>query len=164
MIRKANTNDAEAITAIYNIAVAEGFCTADTEPQSVASRINQMEAFPDPAHAYFVYEIGSEVRGWVSIAPHRPGRKALRYTKEVSFYIHPEFQSRGIGSSLLSHAIDFARQEGIRTLYALLLESNKRSIGLLRKFGFKKWGHLPDVADFDGVEVGQFFFGKRIAE
>jgi phosphinothricin acetyltransferase len=162
MIRKANENDAEAIAAIYNMAVAAGFCTADTEPQTTEERRQQMKAHPGPSHCYFVFEVDGKIAGWTSLSPHRPGRKALRFTKEVSFYIHPDYQSRGIGTALLAYAIEFAQQQGIKSLYALLLESNKKSLGLLRKFGFKKWGHLPDVADFNGTEVGQFIFGRRI--
>ncbi len=162
MIRRANREDAEAIAAIYNMSVAAGFCTADTEPQTTAGRRKQMEAHPGPVHCYFVFEWDGKIAGWASLAPHRPGRKALRFTKEVSFYIHPEYQSRGIGSQLLKHIIHFARESGIKTLFALLLESNTKSIGLLRKFGFEKWGHLPGVADFEGTEVGQFIFGRRV--
>ncbi|HKK10569.1 MAG TPA: GNAT family N-acetyltransferase [Bacteroidales bacterium] len=162
MIRRAHIKDAEAIAAIYNMAVAVGFCTADTEPQSTEERRQQMEAHSDPVHSYFVFESDGIIAGWASLSPHRPGRKALRFTKEISFYIHPEYQSRGIGSQLLKHTIHFAEKSGIKTLFALLLESNTKSIGLLRKFGFEKWGHLPGVADFEGTEVGQLIFGRRI--
>ncbi len=162
MIRKANENDAEAIAAIYNMAVAAGFCTADTEPQTTEERRKQMKAHPGPSHCYFVFEVDGKIAGWASLSPHRPGRKALRFTKEVSFYIHPDYQSRGIGTQLLTHIIHFAIDSEIRTLFALLLESNTKSIGLLRKFGFEKWGHLPTVADFNGEEIGQYIFGKRV--
>ena len=40
---------------------------------------------------------------------------------------------------------------------------NWDSIGLLKKFGFEQWGHMPNVADFDGAECGHVYLGKRIA-
>ena len=47
-------------------------------------------------------------------------------------------------------------------LFAIILDSNQGSIRLLEKYGFKKWGHLPRVADFDGIEVGHLYYGLRI--
>jgi len=29
------------------------------------------------------------------------------------------------------------------------------------KFDFKQWAHLPDVAEINGVAVGQVYFGRK---
>jgi len=59
-------------------------------------------------------------------------------------------------------AIEICLTLKIKTLFAILLDSNQGSAKLLKKFGFEKWGHLPRVAEFDGVEVGHFYFGLRM--
>ena len=50
----------------------------------------------------------------------------------------------------------------IKNLFAILIDSNQSSIRLLEKYGFEKWGHMPRVAEFDGIEVGQLYYGLRI--
>ena len=42
------------------------------------------------------------------------------------------------------------------------MDSNEASILCLKKFGFSEWGHLPQVADFDGIEIGHKYLGLRI--
>ena len=43
-----------------------------------------------------------------------------------------------------------------------IIDNNTASIRQLEKYGFEKWGHLPRVAVFDGVEVGHLYYGLRI--
>jgi phosphinothricin acetyltransferase len=50
----------------------------------------------------------------------------------------------------------------IKNLFAILIDSNQDSIRLLEKYDFEKWGHMPRVAEFDGIEVGHLYYGLRI--
>ncbi len=47
-------------------------------------------------------------------------------------------------------------------LFAILLDVNTSSVGILEKFGFEQWGHLPGVADFDGALCGHLYYGRRV--
>jgi len=49
----------------------------------------------------------------------------------------------------------------VKTLFGILLDINVPSVRLLEKFGFKLWGHMPNIADFDGKECGHYIYGKR---
>ncbi|MDJ0928378.1 MAG: hypothetical protein QNJ73_12105 [Gammaproteobacteria bacterium] len=51
----------------------------------------------------------------------------------------------------------------IKTLFAILLDINADSFRILEKFGFRQWGHMPNVADFDGRECGHLYYGLRVA-
>jgi phosphinothricin acetyltransferase len=51
---------------------------------------------------------------------------------------------------------------GIKTLFAIILDDNEASVKLIEKCGYEKWGHLPGVAVFDGVEAGHLYYGKRV--
>lgn len=163
-IRKATTDDHQAIIDIYNQAVEDGLRTADTEFVTLDSSRKWLEGHLDDLHPIFVCTIGGQLAGWVSISAYRPGRRALRFTKEVSSYVHRDYRGRGIGSKLLEHTIDYSRKKGIKNIFAILLETNTPSIRVLEKFGFARWGHLPRVAVFNGKEVGQYYYGKRIAD
>ena len=87
---------------------------------------------------------------------------ALRYTAEVSYFVHFEHHRQGIASKLLKHAIGMCPSLKIKNLFAILIDSNQGSIRFLEKYGFEKWGHMPRVAEYDGIEVGHLYYGLRI--
>jgi phosphinothricin acetyltransferase len=126
-------------------------------------RLNWYEEHLSGNHPVFVAEEGGVVVGWISLSEYRKGRRALRYTSEVSFYIRKDRQGQRIGSEMLEFMIHEAQQIRIKTLIAILLGPNTASIRLLEKFGFRKWGDMPNVAEFDGVECNHLFYGLRIA-
>ncbi|RYY53084.1 MAG: N-acetyltransferase family protein [Chitinophagaceae bacterium] len=163
MIRLATQEDLQQITAIYNQAVLAKFETADTDPVSVESRENWLAVHPADQYPVIVYEYAGIVRGWCSISPYRRGRGALRFTAEISYYVDRDMRGRGIGGRLLESAIALAASLGFRNLFAIVLDRNHPSIRLLEKSGFRKWGEMPGVADFDGDECGHLYYGKRIA-
>lgn len=47
-------------------------------------------------------------------------------------------------------------------LVAILLEWNIPSIQLLEKFGFERWGFLPEVTEFPGGLCGYLYYGRKI--
>lgn len=163
-IRTATIHDLPAIVSIYNQAVAAKFATADTIPWQVDDK--QQWFHKHTPHEYPIYVAISDghVTGWLSVSAYRPGRLALRFTKEVSYYIGGDYQRRGIGSILLQHAIDNASALNVRNYIAILLDVNKGSIKLLEKHGFMQWGHLPAVADFDGLICGHLYYGLPVAK
>lgn len=161
LIRRAKISDLQSINEIYNQAAQEKGLTADIDPVTYAERKKWFKSH-DKDHPVFVAEEKGKVIGWVSLSAYRPGRRALRYTAEISYYLHRDHQQQGKGSKLMKHAIDIAPCYGIKTLFAILLETNIASIKLLEKFDFKRWAHLPEVADIDGAEVGQYYYGRRV--
>jgi len=161
-IRMADEDDLRAITKIYNQAVALQSATADISPVSLESRKAWLREHTPDQYPIFVAENQNAIVGWCSLSPYRPGRMALRHTAEISYYIDENFRGIGIGFSLISHAIEKCIQLGIKTLFAIILDINRDSVRILEKFGFKEWGHMPDVADFDGQECGHLYYGLRV--
>ena len=161
-IRIANIADLERITEIYNQAVLSKFETADTVEFKSKDRLDWFYGHPQNTYPIFVYELNGVVVGWISISPYRPGRKALRYTAEISYYIHTGFKRKGIGSRLIEYVLNQSKALNFKTLFAIILDKNIASINLLKKFGFAEWGYMPDIADFDGEECGHVYYGRRV--
>lgn len=161
-IRIAVEKDIPSITEIYNQAVNLRSATATTEPVTVQDRHAWLAAHAPDAYPVFVAECDGVVAGWCSLSPHRPGRKALSHTAEISYYIHEDFRRLGIASRLITHALEQCPRLGLKSLFAILLDINAASISILEKFGFQKWGHLPNIAEIDGKECGQFIYGRRV--
>ncbi len=161
-IRIAKLEDLEAIIEIYNQAIAAGQKTADITPVTTDDRKNWFEAHTSHKYPILVAEKDDVIVGYLTISSYRPGRMALRHTAEVSCFVHFEHHRQGIASNLLKHAIRMCPSLQIKTLFTILIDSNHGSIRLLEKYGFEKWGHMPRVAEFDGIEVGHLYYGLRI--
>jgi len=162
-IRIAIDSDLPAITEIYNQAVALQSATAHISPVTIDSRRSWLSEHSTDKYPVYVAANQGNVVGYCSLSPYRPGRMALRYTAEISYYIHEDFRGKGVGTRLIEHAIEQCPRLEIRTMFAILLDVNSDSTGILERFGFEKWGHLPQVADFDGTECGHLYYGRRIS-
>jgi L-amino acid N-acyltransferase YncA len=162
--RVAKIEDLPAIVAIYNQAVPTHRSTANTTPWSVEARKKWFDDHEPDHHPIFVAELDGCVVGWCSLSVYRPGRAALRYTAEISYYVDTAHQGQGVGQALIRHAVDAGPSLGIKNIIAVLLDRNEPSRRLLEKLGFQQWGYLPRVLDFDGEECGEFYYGKRVAD
>jgi len=160
--RDAVPGDWPQILAIYNQAVAESFCTADTEPATLEGRRAWLEQHSGPDYPILVVEEQGRLLGWCSLSPWRAGRKALSGVAEVSYYLDRATRGRGLASRLMEQALARAASLGFHTLVAILMDVNAPSIGLLEKFAFKRWGHLPDIARFEEGSCGQYIYGRKL--
>ena len=162
MIRLAHLDDLTSIVDIYNQSIPSQQATGDMQPLRVQDRLAWFEEHRPNQYPIFVAEVEGRVAGWCSLSPYRPGRAALRFTAEISYYIDYAYHHRGLATALVEHALDACPALHIRHVFAIVLEGNEGSLGLLKKMGFDQWGYLPRVADFDGREVGHLYYGKHV--
>src|SRR5512134_551916 len=162
IIRLAQLDDLPAIVDIYNQSIPSQQSTGDIQPLRVEDRLIWFEEHRPDGHPIFVAEVESQVAGWCSLSAYRPGRAALRFTAEISYYLASAYHRRGIGTALVEHALAACPALQIRHLFAIVLEGNQASLKLLEKMGFEGWGYLPRVADFDGKEVGHLYYGRHL--
>src|SRR5689334_21274019 len=103
MIRLAQRDDLPAIVEIYNQSIPSQQATGDTQPLRVEDRLAWFEEHRPGRHPIFVAEVEGRVAGWCSLSSYRPGRAALRFTAEISYYIDYAFHHRGIATALIEH-------------------------------------------------------------
>jgi phosphinothricin acetyltransferase len=130
----------------------------------VEARKKWLQEHEPDRHPVFVAELDGCVIGWCSLSVYRPGRAALRFTAEISYYVDTAHQGQGVGQALIRHAVEASPSLGIKNIIAVLLDRNVPSRKLLEKLGFQQWGYLPRVLDFDGEECGEFYYGKRVVD
>ncbi len=161
-IRTARLSDLPEIVAIYNQAVAERFCTADLQPLAVEDRRGWFDEHDPDRYPLLVLERGAEIVGWATLGPWRAGRRALGTVAELSYYVAREHRGEGVGTLLVEHATERAREIGYENLLALLFGVNEVSLGLLRKAGFSEWGRFPGIAVVEGARYDQVVWGRRL--
>ncbi len=161
-IRIASPEDLPRIVGIYNQAIPSQSSTADMTPVRIEDRQAWFAEHDPRKYPIFVAEREGVIVGWCSLTAWRPGRMALRFTAEISCFIDHACQRKGVGTALVEHALAASPGLQIKNVFAVLLDRNEASRTMLEKLGFERWGYLPRVADFDGVECGQLFFGKRV--
>lgn len=161
-IRIARLDDLPAVVDVYNQSIPSRQSTGDTQPLRLEDRTAWFQEHRPDKHPIFVADVAGEVVGWCSLSPYRPGRAALRFTAEISYYIALAHHRQGIGTALVEHALAACPGLGIKHLFAIVLEGNQASLSLLAKMGFEQWGYLPRVADFDGNEVGHLYYGRHV--
>ena len=162
-IRDAAEADLPAIVEIYNASIPGRTATADTEPVSVESRRPWFHGHTPTARPVWVAESDGTVVVWLSFQSFY-GRPAYRATAEISVYVVPTHQGRGVGKRLLSEAVRRGRDFGLKTLLGFIFVHNEPSLHLFEKLGFARWGCLPRVAELDGVERDLVIVGLRISD
>jgi L-amino acid N-acyltransferase YncA len=164
IIRKAEIKDLIVINEIYNQAVDAEHQTADIKTITMDMRQKWYLDHDVKRYPLFVFEKQNKVIGWCSLSAYRKGREALEQVAEVSYYVHKDFQRQGTGSKMLKYALQVATNYKFETIIAILLGQNAASIKLLEKFGFKKWGTLPKVANFNGAKFDHLYYGLKITK
>ncbi len=161
-IRDASEVDLLRIVEIYNCAIPGRLATADLEPVSVEDRMAWYWDHSSTTHPLWVIELEGNIAGWLSFQSFFSSRVAYDATAEISIYLDPSFQRRGLGQKLLSQAISTGPALGLQTLVALIFAHNQPSLRLFSKFNFQRWGYFPRVAQLDGIERDLVIVGKRI--
>ncbi len=163
-IRWPVRTELSALVEIYNQAVRNGTATGHTKEFNRQQRWEWYRSHDIMAYPIYVVTYDKKIIGYGSLSPYRKGRQAMRSIAEVSFFLDETFQGRGFGSILLEKIINDCHRVKIKTLIAILLDVNKKSVRLLKKHGFKKWGHFRDVVEFEDKTCGQLIYGLKVGE
>jgi L-amino acid N-acyltransferase YncA len=161
-IRIAEITDLGSIIQIYNQAKVSRFEIADSLAIDIDDKITWFNNHPQRAYPIYVYEINNKIVGWISVSPYRLDHNALRYTVEINYFVDYKFRRKKIGSKLIEYAINKCKELNYKTIFAVIFDKNEAGIKVLEKYGFMKWGHMPNIADFEGIECGHVYYGLRI--
>lgn len=160
-IRSATPADLDVIADILNQAIEERL-TAHSEPVAAGQLLTWLAEHNADGLPVVVAEQASQVAGWASLSAYRRGRKAVRITAEISFYVERSHRGRGTGSALIRQLEQRAGTLGIRNLFGIIMDDNAPSIAIMRKHGYEQWGHMPGIAVFDSETKGHIYMGKHL--
>ena len=143
-VRSANpARDAEAIANIYAPYVTDtviSFEDVAPAPAEMAARIERLAK----THAWLVAEDAGEILGFAYACPHRE-RAAYRWATEVTVYVDPRHQRRGVAWTLYEALLAGLAERGYRIALAVIALPNDASVALHEACGFKLVGVLRGI-------------------
>lgn len=157
----AKKEDLPAIVDIYNSTIAGRMVTADLEPVTVESRLGWFGEHDPARRPLWVLRLEGKVAAWMSFQSFY-GRAAYDRTAEISIYVGEEHRGAGLGGILVEKALSESPGLGVDKLVGFVFAHNESSLKLLRKYGFKQWGLLPEVAELDGIKRDLVIVGRSV--
>jgi len=146
-IESASPGDAEAICAIYNVAIAERGSTFETELRSPA---DFRERIRDRRFPLLVAKLEDDVVGWAGLASYS-SRPCYAGIGECSVYVDAETRGRGIGTTLADALASAAEENGFHKLIGKLFTDNLASVHLVKRCGFTSVGLHRRHGQLDGA-------------
>ena len=159
-IRIAELSDLPSLVDIYNQAISAG-ATGHTDAFTAESRREWFWSH-SASRPLLVAETGETIIGWSNIADYRPGRQAFQQTAEMSYYVHSEHRRQGVATALVRHMTTLGPSLSVRTLIAVILETNVASVNLMERLGFSRWAELPSVARLNNQDIGHVYYGLHL--
>lgn len=146
VVRAAHPADAEAICAIYNMAIVERGSTFETDPHSARDFSERIEAERFP---FLVAEADGVIVGWAGLAPYSD-RPCYSGIGECSVYVAAEARGRGVGTTLTEALATEAEDSGFHKLVGKLFTDNAESIRLFERRDFSSVGTHHRHGQLDG--------------
>jgi L-amino acid N-acyltransferase len=152
----------DAITAIYNEAIANTTATFDTEPKTDEQQLRWFEEH-DERSPIIVAVIDDKVVGWTSLSKWSD-RCAYADTAETSFYVASAHRGKGIGRQLKQAIIEEARRLRLHTLIARVAKGSDERLHLNESFGFVHVGTMKEVGRKFGRLLDVHILQKMLEE
>ncbi len=117
----------------------------------------------DPRFPSYAILEGDEFCGYCLLTRFKK-REAYDGTAEVTIYLKPDCQGRGIGSHVLAELEKTARSHDFHTLLAVISGENAASIGLFAGMGYNKCAHLKEVGLKFGRKLDIVYYQKLLGQ
>jgi L-amino acid N-acyltransferase YncA len=135
-----------AVKEIYEHGIATGNATFQTEAPSW----EDWDKSHLPTCRLVALDDNENVIGWAALTP-VSGRCVYAGVAEVSVYIHPNHQGKGIGKQILEELIRQSEEHNLWTMQAGIFPENTASLKLHEQLGFRKIGYREKIGKMKNV-------------
>jgi RimJ/RimL family protein N-acetyltransferase len=162
-VRRATPEDADAITAVLGVVVAERVFSAIEQPWPVEEQRRYLETLSS-REAFHVAEVdlpaeapaGSRreraIVGYQSLDRYSSFLHAMAHVAGLGTFILPQWRGRGIGQALFTATRQFAVDAGYRKFVIYVRGSNTAAQAFYHRLGFVPCGRLTRQTVIDGRE------------
>ena len=159
LVRPAGPDDAAAVARLRGAVTAEGrWLLADTGPGETEVHL-QLASLLHGGGLSLALEVDGEVVGECSVSRRRGPEQ---HVGELSIAIAEGHRERGLGSTLLQVAVDWARAVGLRKLVLAVLAGNDRAVAAYRSAGFREEGVLRGQVHARGEDLDLVLMGRGL--
>ncbi|MGN1087944.1 MAG: GNAT family N-acetyltransferase [Phascolarctobacterium sp.] len=164
-MRAAMPQDAEQLLEIYTPFVISKDCSLSnvsfelTAPdvEEFRQRIKDIsKQFP-----YLVGEVNGQILGYVYCHPYRE-RLAYQWSVEVTIYLAPAGQGKGLGRVLYEAMEEILRLQGITMLYSCITLGNEHSIKMHEALGYRLIGTFSKSGCKNGQWLDTVWLEKQL--
>lgn len=151
-VRHADSaRDAVGCAAVYGPFVAETAVSLEERVPTAAdfgARIRRIQQ----THPWLVAEHEDRVVGFAYGCPHRE-RAGYRWAADVTVYVEPAFQRRGVGRALYGSLFSLLKEQGLWVACAGIGLPNEASVSLHESLGFVRVGVYRNI----GYKLGRWW-------
>jgi L-amino acid N-acyltransferase YncA len=140
VVRLASDQDAEGVRAIYAPFVRDTAISFEIDPPTEDEMRQRIRALHGRL-PWLVCTDGADLLGYAYGDLLRT-RLAYRWSAEVTVYVSPAHQRRGVGQALYTSLLSALRLLGYRNAFAVIALPNPASVGLHEALGFRSAGVL----------------------
>ena len=155
--------DAVAIAAIYAPAVESSVASFEEAPPSADEMARRILITLARTPWLVAVDERDEAIGYTYAGPHAE-RAGYRWSVNVSAYVRPDWQGRGIGRSLYDELIPLLRRQRFVNAYAGIALPNPASVTLHEGIGMRRIGVYERVGWKAGAWLDVAWFGMRLLE
>jgi phosphinothricin acetyltransferase len=137
--------DLPEIKSIYDWYIQNSTATFHTEPIQI-EQLKEFIYIGHPLYKSFIIKAGPDLAGYCILTNHKK-RQAYDRTAEITLYLKPEFQKRGIGKIAMEYLERQAKALGLKNLIGVITGDNTGSIALFEKAGYTKCAHYKNIGE-----------------
>ncbi len=167
LIRQAEINDAEKLLNCIKIYIPQStyipklqqeiLLSIDQEKEWIASFMTSKNSI------LLIAEYENEIIGNIDLTGSR--RKAMEHTAVIGMGMLKEWRNAGLGTTLLSAVVDWARQNPILELIWLqVYTENKAALNLYKKTGFEERGILKNFFKHNNTYFHNLTMSMNVTE
>jgi len=159
MIRIATEKDIPAMLGIYAPYVENTTYSFEYVPPTTEQFTKRFQKYTAQC-PWLVWEEDGQVLGYAyGSLPFE--RAAYAWCAEVSIYLAPQAQGRGIGRQLYAAVEEILWRQGYRIIYALITSENTASLAFHEKVGYTYCADFPGCGIKFGRSLGVIWMEKR---
>jgi L-amino acid N-acyltransferase YncA len=156
LIRKATTQDAEEISAIWTVICSERIFSAVTKPFTPQEERKYISSLFD-REGIFVAEIEGQIIGFQSLDKWAEYSDSFAHVGVIGTFVLPEWRKRSIGYKLARHTFNFARKHNYEKIVIYVRAKNSGAIAFYKKLGFVQKGVLSRQIKVDDQYEDEIF-------
>ncbi len=145
MIRKVSGEDAIKIADIYNYYINKTVITFEEVAIDASEMSQRIDKISQDNLPWFIAENeNGELVGYAYAAKWRE-RYSYRFAVEVTVYLRPGVEQKGLGTALYQRLFSALKDRGYKTVIGGITLPNDASIALHEKFAMEKVAHFYKV-------------------